>query len=305
MLHHGCIPLPQAQKSMTDRNQYLLELVKRNIKAYIVNPKTKAAMVAGSVAEGLCDEYSDCDMSIYYEELPSEEELQLARQQNQGSERLWILGDRKEGGFAESYLVNGVECQLGHVTIAQWEKDISNILEGYDIQSPLVKAMSGTLVGIPLYGETLIQQWKAKVRNYPDGLAQKMVEHYLKFFAIWGMQERFAKRDTTLWYYQILVESAQNLLGVLSGLNCLYYSTFQFKRMSRFIEQMEIVPENLAARLENLFHQEPPIAVNQLEALVRETVELVEIHIPQVDTSSAKRRLGWRQQPWELGELDR
>lgn len=305
MLHHGCIPLPQAQKSMTDRNQYLLELVKRNIKAYIVNPKTKAAMVAGSVAEGLCDEYSDCDMSIYYEELPSEEELQLARQQNQGSERLWILGDRKEGGFAESYLVNGVECQFGHVTIAQWEKDISNILEGYDIQSPLVKAMSGTLVGIPLYGETLIQQWKAKVRNYPDGLAQKMVEHYLRFFAIWGMQERFAKRDTTLWYYQILVESAQNLLGVLSGLNCLYYSTFQFKRMSRFIEQMEIVPENLAARLENLFHQEPPIAVNQLEALVRETVELVEIHIPQVDTSSAKRRLGWRQQPWELGELDR
>lgn len=105
MLHHGCIPLPQAQKSMTDRNQYLLELAKRHVKAYIANPKTKAAMVAGSVAEGLCDEYSDCDMSIY-------EELQLARQQNQGSERLWILGDRKEGGFAESYLVNGLSASL-------------------------------------------------------------------------------------------------------------------------------------------------------------------------------------------------
>ncbi|MEM8614330.1 MAG: hypothetical protein AAGF93_20100 [Cyanobacteria bacterium P01_H01_bin.105] len=290
---------------MNNRTQYLLELAKRNVKAYIANPKTKAAMVAGSVAEGLCDEYSDCDMSIYYDELPSEEELQLARQQNQGSERLWILGDRKEGGFAESYLVNGVECQFGHVTIAQWEKDISNILEGHDIQSPLVKAMSGTLVGIPLYGDTLIQRWKAKVANYPDELAQKMVEHYLKFFAIWGMQEKFAKRDTTLWYYQILVESAQNLLGVLSGLNRLYYSTFQFKRMSRFIEQMEIAPENLAARLERLFQQEPPVAVNQLEALVRETVELVEIHLPQVETSSAKRRLGWRQQPWKFNEVDR
>ena len=191
---------------MDNRTQYLLELAKNNAKAYIANPKTKAAMVAGSVAEGLCDEYSDCDMSIYYDELPSEEELQLVRQQNQGSERLWILGDRKEGGFAESYLVNGVECQFGHVTIEQWETDISNILAGHDIQSPLMKAMSGTLVGIPLYGATLIQRWKAKVANYPDELAQKMVEHYLKFFAIWGMQEKFAKRDTTLWYYQILVE---------------------------------------------------------------------------------------------------
>lgn len=122
MLHHGCIPLLMTQKSMTDRNQYLLELAKRNVKAYIVNPKTKAAMVTGSVAEGLCDEYSDCDISIYYEQLPSEEELEFARQQNQGSERLWILGERKDGGFAESYIVKGVECQFGHVTIMQWEK---------------------------------------------------------------------------------------------------------------------------------------------------------------------------------------
>lgn len=288
---------------MNDRNQYLLELAKRNVKAYIANPKTKAAMVAGSVAEELCDEYSDCDMSIYYDELPSEEELQLARQQNQGSEQLWVLGDRSDGGFAESYIVNGVECQFGHVAIAQWEKDISSILKGFDVQTPLVKAMSGTLVGIPLYGETLIQQWKSQIANYPDKLAQTMVEHYLKFFAIWGMHSKLAKRDITLWYYQIMVESAQNLLGVLSGLNRLYYSTFQFKRMSRFIDQMEIAPENLTSRLEGLFHHEANVAVNELEALVRETVELVEIYMPQVDTSSVKRKLGWRQQPWELNKV--
>ncbi len=262
-------------------------------------------MVTGSVAEGLCDEYSDCDVCLYYDELPSEEELQLARQQNHGSELIGILGDRQEGAFGESFLINGIECQFAHATIAQWEKEISTVLEKFDVQSPLVKTMSGTLVGIPLYGETLIQQWKAKVANYPDGLAQRMVEHYLKFFAIWGMQSKLARRDTTLWYYQMLVESAQNLLGVLSGLNRLYYSTFQFKRMSRFIEQMEIAPENFASRLEGLFHHEAPVAVNQLEALVRETVELVEIHMPQVDTSLAKRRLDWRQQPWELSKTDR
>jgi hypothetical protein len=176
-------------------------------------------------------------------------------------------------------------------------------LEGSDIQSPLLKAMNGTLVGIPLYGETLIQKWKAKVADYPDRLAQKMVEHYLKFFAIWGMEEKLARRDTTLWYYQILIESAQNLLGVLSGLNRLYYSTFQFKRMSRFIEQMEIAPENFASRLESLFHHEAPVAVNELKALVRETVELVEIYMPQVNVFEAKRKLDWRQQPWEKSEV--
>ncbi|MBE9101592.1 hypothetical protein [Vacuolonema iberomarrocanum] len=290
---------------MNDRARYLLDLAKRNVQAYIANPKTKAAMVAGSVAEGLCDEYSDCDMSIYYDELPSEDELQLARRQNHGSERLWVLGDRKEGGFAESYLVNGVECQFGHVTIAQWEQDISNILEQFDVQTPLMKALSGTLTGIPLYGDSLIHRWKARIANYPDGLAQAMVEHYLTFVPIWGIQEKLTRRDATLWYAQVLVESAQNILGVLSGLNHLYYSTFQFKRMHAFVEQMKIVPENLGDRLESLFHTDAPAAVVQLEALVRETIELVELHMPQVDTSFTKQRLGWRQQPWEFDETQK
>jgi len=289
---------------MTDRNQYLLELAKHTAKAYIANPKTKAVMVTGSVAEELCDEYSDCEMFFYYDELPSEAELALARQQNQGSEPLWTVGNFQDGVFGESYLVNGVEFQLGHETIAKWEKEISTILEEFDL-SPMMKAMSGTLIGIPLYGESLIQQWKAQIANYPDGLAQRMVEHYLKFFAIWGMQEKLARRDTTLWYYQILVESAQNILGVLSGLNRLYYTTFQFKRMSRFITQMEIKPKNLNDRLESLFYHAAPVAVNELEALVREVVELVEIHMPQVHTSSVKQKLEWRQQPWKLGKTDR
>jgi hypothetical protein len=289
---------------MTDRNRYLLQLAKHTAEVYIANPKTKAAMVTGSVAEGLCDEYSDCEMFFYYDELPSMEELCLARQQNQGSEPLWSVGSPEEGVLGESYLVNGVEFQIGHETIANWEKEIFTILEEFDL-SPMMKAMSGTLIGIPLYGEPLIRQWKARIANYPDGLAQRMVEHYLKFFAIWGVQEKLARRDTTLWYHQILVESAQNILGVLSGLNRVYYTTFQFKRMSRFVMQMKIAPKNLTDRLESLFNQATPVAVNELEALVRETVELVEIHMPQIDTSSAKQKLGWRQQPWKLNESDR
>jgi predicted nucleotidyltransferase len=284
---------------MTDRTQYLLELVKHNVKAYIANPKMKAVMVTGSAAEGLCDEYSDCDVMLYYDELPSFEELNLARQQNQGSELIEILGDRQEGAFGETFRMNGVECQFAHATIAQWEKEISSILEEFDVQSPIMKGMSGILISIPLYGETLIQQWKAKVANYPDGLAQTMVEHYLKFFPIWGMQEKLARRDTTLWYYQILVEEAQNLLGVLSGLNRLYYSTFQFKRMGKFIEQMSIAPMNLTSRLESLFRAEPHVAANQIEQLVRETLDLVDTYMPQVDTSSVRRKVGWRQQPWQ------
>lgn len=279
----------------------LLALAKHNVQAYITNPKAKAAMVTGSAVEGLCDYYSDIDMSIYYEELPSEEELEIARQQNNASERIWFLGDTSFGAFVEAYFVNGIECQIGHTTIATWEQDMATILTELDVTSPMQKALSGILICIPLYGEELIQKWKAKAANYPDALAQAMVERHLQFFPLWGLQQDyFATRDATLWQHQILVEAAQNILGVLSGLNRLYYSTFQFKRMGKFIEKMNIVPDNLSLRLESLFHTPTYSAANVLQELVRETVELVELHMPQVDTSQVRQKLDSKRQAWKL-----
>ncbi len=68
--------------------------------------------------------------------------------------------------------------------------------------------------------------------------------------------------------------------------------------MGRFINQLAIAPENLALRLESLFHLKATAAVCELEGLVQETIALVETHMPQVDTAFAKRKLSWRQQPW-------
>ncbi|MEZ4727999.1 MAG: hypothetical protein R3E79_12790 [Caldilineaceae bacterium] len=63
---------------------------------------------------------------------------------------------------------------------------------------------------------------------------------------------------------------------------------------------MEIAPPNLATRLERLFHADRADALAELETLVTETVTLVETYMPTIDTTKAKRRLGWRQQPWQV-----
>ncbi len=152
---------------------------------------------------------------------------------------------------------------------------------------------------IPLYGEELISQWKTQVADYPDALAQAMVEKYLNFVPIWTLQEQLATRDTTLFQHQIRLEAGQNILGVLAGLNRLYYTTFQFKRMEQFIQQMNIAPQNLYKRLENLYHQEPLSTASQLKALVAETVELVELHMPQIDTSKVRRSLEGQEHRWK------
>jgi hypothetical protein len=69
--------------------------------------------------------------------------------------------------------------------------------------------------------------------------------------------------------------------------------------MKQFIEQMNIVPENLYMRLESLYHQEPLSAASQLKELVAEALELVELYMPEIDTSKVKRSLERQQRIWK------
>lgn len=285
---------------MTQASDYLYQLASKITEPYLQLPTIRAAMLTGSAAKQLSDDYSDIDMTYYYEEaLPSEETLTQIREQNGGSPRKWVLGDRETGSFAEAYHVNGIEVQIGHTTIASWEASIKDMLENLDVESPRQKAMEGTLASVALYGKPLMDKWKAQIAAYPDALAEAMVKHNLRFFPVWGLIPHFTTRDATLWYYEILVESAQRIVGILAGLNKLYFTTFQFKRTGRFIGQMAIKPDNLYERLESVFESELETAVITLEQLVAETITLVESHMPQIDTTAAKARIGWRQQPWQ------
>jgi hypothetical protein len=167
------------------------------------------------------------------------------------------------------------------------------------------KALGGMLDAIPLHGPELIRKWQAELNAYPDKLRDAMVQQHLAFFPLWGLQDRLEPRDATIWVHQVLVENAQNMLAILAGLNRLYFSTFQFKRMQRFVQKMEIVPVNFADRVEALFHTGATDAAQELEGLVDETLALVAQHMPHIDITRARSRIGWRHRAWEVQNLDR
>ena len=283
--------------SATAASHYLIGLARKLAQPYAALPEIRAILLTGSASEGVSDFYSDIDMILYYETLPSEDVLAAAAEQNGGSDRAQIA-PRQDDAAIEHYYVDGVECQFAHSTIAVWEAEIASVLVNHDVTSPTQKALGGMAEAIPLYGEDLIRKWQATLAAYPDALAMAMVQQHLVFYAVWGLLDRMEMRDATIWFNQMLVDNAHALLGTLAGLNHLYFSNFQFKRTRHFIEKMTIAPPNFADRLEALFHSYPANAAADLEVLVRETVGLVEAHMPQVDTTRARRRLGWKPERW-------
>ena len=210
------------------------------------------------------------------------------------------MDNRAEGELMEAYRVHGVECQIVHSTIIAWERDMAIVLEQHDVNTPLHKALSGTLEAIPLYGTELIETWKARIADYPPALAQAMVEQRLQFFPLWNLQEQLATRDAVLWRYQILTDASYNLLAILAGLNRLYFTSFQFKRLHHFAAQMAIKPAGFAARLDRLFSTPPAEAALELKALVDETLDLVAQHMPQVEVENVKQRLSRSRPPWQI-----
>lgn len=282
---------------MSEHDAYLLALARRNAAVYIAHTGPRTILLVGSVALGECDGYSDIDMICYYDALPTNEQLRAARRQIEERE------PRIEVGFGEQYVVRGVTCQVGHILATSVERDIAAVLENLDVDDLVQKRLGGLLEGVPLHGEDLIRRWQARAADYPDALARAMVEHHLQRLSlcpVWYYQEYLKRRDATLWTYQLLVEAAQHLLGVLAGLNRLYFSTFQFKRMRRFIGKMRLAPDDLADRIDSLFAGDRMAATDRIEDLTLEVIALVTHHIPQADLSTMQHRPNERDRPWSL-----
>jgi predicted nucleotidyltransferase len=264
-------------------------MARKMAEVYSRHPEVRAMIVTGSVANGVADDGSDIDMILYYDQLPSEEEIKATRLEVGGSERLFFVGDPAEGSCVESYRIEGIKHDFAHVTIETWQRDMAEVLEQHKVDSPIQKALAGLLDAVPLIGEDLIRQWQAQAAAYPQPLAEAMVKAHLRFYPQWVPLDQAAKRDDLLFLYEIFTEAGKNILGVLLGLNRIYHWG-EYKRMDSFIGQMAIAPKDLSSRLKQVLREEPVPATEKLGVLIEEVFALVETHMPDLDISAAKRR---------------
>lgn len=282
----------------TEASLRLRELAREVADAVIAELAPRAVLLTGSAAEGVSDQWSDLDVIVYHDELPPEAAIDAVRHKLSGGE-VMVLGPWDGESYAQSFPLRGVECQLGHSMAALVDREIDQVHVDLDVDSPLQKAFDGMTHAMALHGADVIQRWKDRLAAYPDPLRKAMVERHLQIPPMWMADERMATRDATVFRHQMLVQAALNLLAMLAGLNRLYFSSFQFKRMRAFGERLTIAPPDFADRLERLF-ADPHHAGDGLEALTAETLALVERELPDVDTTRARRWIGKRPQPWSL-----
>jgi len=90
---------------------------------------TTAVLLVGSTASDDADKLSDLDLITYYDELPFEATLAAVRRALGDPPAEPLGGSRGEGGFAETWRLDGIECQVSFRTIASQERDLAAVLE--------------------------------------------------------------------------------------------------------------------------------------------------------------------------------
>jgi Nucleotidyltransferase domain len=273
--------------SPPDATTHLRALARRLADAYLAHVQPRALLLVGSAATGDADAYSDLDLIVYHDLVPPDDELAEAARAL-GAERYrgipWSdeSGEPDERGYGERFFVGGIECQVGHMSVGGFEREIAKVVVELELSEELLKIMSGLHDGLPLHGEELIAEWRRKAR-YTDELLRATIEKQWKFFPWWYFQERLRTRDATAWRHEALAQSVYRIVAVLAALNGLYFSTFEFKRAGSFLSRLEVAPQDLAARLDSLFELDEPSSTAELERLVAETRALVAARLPDLD----------------------
>jgi Nucleotidyltransferase domain len=281
---------------VSDTAQRLRELAEGLVTLELEHTDPVAALLIGSVSTGEADEYSDIDLILYFDgALPDNGAIDAVRDAVGGGQAMPI-GPRLENAYAIQFPVGGVQVQLAHETLASVEADIAKVVDELEVDTPLQKALEGLHTGLALHGAETIERLRQRA-VYSDEVQRAMVQTFWRFYPLWYVADQLERRDALVWRYEVMAQSAYNVLGVLAGLNRVWFTTFQLKRMGKLVDSFELAPPNLTERLEALFDPDAKAAVAELERLVGETRDLALQRFPDLDLSLT-RELSTRHLPF-------
>jgi predicted nucleotidyltransferase len=240
-------------------------IARRAAEQYAANPAVAAVLLAGSVARGLADDFSDIELDIYWRRAPTEVE-RVAAAAGAGWEP--IRAEKDEHEWADSYRIDGVKL---------------------DASSFLTSTIDGYLSAVLLHADT---EPELQVR-VTTSLALAMVAKGLALRPRERL-EMLVARDDVLVLHRDLVDNLQGLLDALFGLNRMFTPHPFHKWLEWEATLIPLKPPDLVRRIRGLLCASPREAVDQVSALAEETFDLVAAHLPEFQIAPVREAFAFR-----------
>jgi hypothetical protein len=272
---------------------------------YADNPAVAAVIVGGSSARGHADQYSDIELGVFWHTPPTDAERQIVVDRAGADLVALYPYDAHEEVWCDDYMIgraapdapkSGILIEAVHYTTDFMNRVLEQVLEHHNPEELQQNLIAGVLDAVPAHGSALIQQWQNRARHYPESLAMAVVNRHATIDHFWRWEMWLQRHQNLMLLYQSFSHVEQKLLHVLLGLNRVYY--FGFKWLDVVAERLPLAPPDLVQRLAQVYQVEPAEGAHQLAALVEETYDLVEKHMPTVDVDWLRRVFRYRRPIW-------
>ncbi|MBV9282371.1 MAG: hypothetical protein JOZ41_20000 [Chloroflexi bacterium] len=282
---------------MNRANLWRLELGRRIGMGYAANPKARVVMIAGSTGRGAADRYSDLEIDVYWSEPPTDEERRAAAEAGGGT--LLDLWPYEEDEWAEEIDVGGFHIGTSTFLVETMERYLTEVLDRYSTEPLPQIRLSSLLHARTLTGEDLVERWRARASAYPPELARAVVRQNLTFQGFGYGEDMLVARDDPIALHDVISGVARQILGALLGLNGVYLPNPSFKGMDALIAELRLTPPDLASRLRGALRLPPARGVEELHALIDDVFDLVDRHLPDVDTDPYRSQMRRRRPVWD------
>lgn len=280
---------PAARPDLGAEGRLRLAIAQRVADAHRgIDDTSLLSFVSGSTVDAIADSRSDVDMSVVFAALPDEAVLRDACRRA-GGDWFWQQGNVTEG-LVVAFRVDGIEVQIGYNHLAGLTAELDEVLVAHRPDTPNHKLAEGVLKAWPLAGADRLAALQQRLAAFPSALGRAMVVHGLAAPLSWRGAAQLLHRDAALWCRDLQVDACYRLLLVLCGLNGVYFTRFQVKRMHRLAARLAVAPPALAERIEALLAAPAREAFATLHTLEGEVLELVAQGLPDVDLAAPRER---------------
>lgn len=249
---------------------------------YSARQGVRTIVLGGSPSRGLSDEYSDLDMIVYWDEMDTDF-ISGTPLKEYGGEIKLLLRDPGGAIQMELYYFDTLIVEIGHTSIAEWNTLLDDVLIHNKIHPYSIKTIGGFRDAVPVYGAEVYDSMRSRVGSMPHEAAVKLVSMNLGFFWRGCILNQGIRRNEIVFYHDAFCMTIKRLVTILAGLNHHFFSPLEPRWLEYELGRMAIKPADMWRKIQSVFTETPEKSVDILETLIREVIELVDQHMPEVD----------------------
>lgn len=274
----------------TEASRWRIEFAKEIIRFYVPRPGIRMAVLGGSPPKGLSDDYSDLDVIVFWDAVDVDW-LEKDPLRDIECERKHLRKMGEEEVYLESQYFGALKTDIAHITMDLWKHMVDDVLVRHDTDPSNLDSLSGFITCEPLFGDDLVREWKERIAEYPDELAKKVVRTHRRFFVPGYLVNQAHKRGEVLAFTDGRCQMLKNLLSILAGLNRVYFSADEPRWIEYYLGRMKIKPANTWERMKRVLSADGEEAIEALDGLIVEVIDLINEHMPELDDGYEAR---WR-----------